>query len=127
VKFFNVLHPGDAILVKQDPEYDKLLNKMLAKDKYATFSAGYFETDDPEVIEALNSPRLRAKGVRCMDNPADLAEYGSTDERKTYMEAEIARRVAEALEEKQAIQAHAAASPFETSKAQAAESVAPKE
>ena len=127
VRFFNEAHPGDTILVKRDPEYDKLANPMLAHDKYASFQGGHFETDDPEIIEALNSPAFRKKGIRCLDNPADMAEYGSHEERLTWMEAEIKRRVELELEEARAIQAHAGASPFEVSAAEAVESVAPQE
>lgn len=127
VKFFNPTHPGDMILVKRDPEAGKLTNPLLAQDKYATFQRGYFETDDPEIIEALQSDKLRAKGVRCMSNPADMAEFGSIEEVQTYIQSEIARGIAEGLEEQRAISAHAAASPFETSPAEAVESVNPKE
>lgn len=127
VVFFNRDHPGDSILVKQDPNYANLKNPMLAEDKYATFVMGYYETSDPEIIEALNSETLRAKGVRCMDNAADVAEFGTADQRKAWMQYEIERQVAARLEEEQAVRAHADASPFEISPAQAAESVSPEE
>ncbi len=127
VEFFNMEAPGDAIFIARDPNYDKLENKALAQDKYATFRAGLFSTSDPEIIAALNSPALRAKGVRCKANPEDMAEYGSTAERQTYMEQEIARRVAEEKETWLAEQTHASASPFETSEVESTESVVPAE
>lgn len=127
VEFFNITGPGDSIFIAPDPDYDKLANKALAKEKWAHFRAGLFSTSDPEIIKALNSQALRAKGVRCMQNAEDLAEYGSNEDRKSWMEQEIERRVAEELETRTAQQAHAEASPFEVSEAQAAESVEPQE
>jgi hypothetical protein len=129
VEFFNVKDPGASILVSQDPDTltPGKVNPVFGKDKYATFRAGLFSTSDPEIIEALNSPKFRAKGVRCKDNPEDMAEYGSAEDRKSFMEREIERQVAERLEEERAARVHAEASPFQVSPAQAVESVAPGE
>ena len=112
VKFFYPDHPGDTVLVKQDPDYAKLANPTLAKDKYATFQMGYFETADLEVIDLLQSDLFRKKGIRCMDNPADIAEYGTRAEQMAWMNDEVERRVAEELEHAQATRAHSEASPF---------------
>ena len=112
VEFFNVERPGESCFIARDPNYDKLENKALAQDKYAHFRYGFFATDDPVIIEALNSDHWRAKGVRCKSNPADMAEYGSAEDRKTWMNEEIERQVQERLADERASAAHSAASPF---------------
>lgn len=110
VEFFNVKDPGITIMVKQDPAtFVPGANPALMRDKYATFQAGHFSTSDPEIIEILKSPALRAKGVRCKDVPEDLLELGSTEEKMSWMEAEIERKAQERAEEIVAQRLHAQA------------------
>lgn len=125
VEFFNVDQPWLRVLVSRDGNPG--VNPLLAADKFATFQAGLFRTADPEIIQALQTEAYRKKGVRCKDNPEDLAEYGSKDEQATYMELEIERRVQARLEEERAAAAHAEASPFQVSESEAAASVVPSD
>ena len=126
VEFFNVKDPGITILVKQDPDTFKPgANPALMQDKYAEFRAGLFSTSDPEIIEVLNSPKLRAKGVRCKDNPEDLAEYGSHEDRMSWMDQEVERRAQEKADEIVAQRLHAQASIEDNGPAQESVSAPP--
>lgn len=128
VKFFNVKNPGIKVLVAQDK--DSLTpgpNAMLANDKYVSFVGGWCESADPEVIAKLKSPEMRAKGVRCMDIPEDVLEFGTAADKEKALEDIVERRVQQRLEEERAQALHAQASPFLVSDAEAAESVAPAE
>ena len=107
VEFFNLKQPELKIFISRAPVIaGPGGNALLADDKFAQFQSGHFSTSDPEIIAALNSASYRAKGVRCRENMADMAEYGTAEDAKTYMELEIERRVQAALEEKTVLATH---------------------